>query len=236
MPLPETYLSQAPSDATGSLGKVIRLEDFKKKLKRCNGQLTIPTPEHYEAQGWVFSGAARKGQTSLWWGTPPGQGDIEFASTKANKQAKKIVSFVLEPEIPEFTQFDTASGTILQKGWREILRRVVMSGAASKEKVEKVFKVSLNHEGADNSCQACRKRGLVTKAQGASMLCTDHHMATLGIAERQQYIDYLLKQMLLKGESQVGHTTKEKQCQSSNSTEAKLQPKTSVEPSMSLNP
>ena len=231
MPLPKTYLCQAPQSIDNQLGRCISSTDLIKKLKKCNKQLTVPTPEQYESQGWQFSPAHIEGQTSLWWGNPPGQGDIDRNSTKANRQAKKIVSFVLGPNIPEFTQFNSQTGLIEQKGWREIIRRVVMSGAASKEKVHKVFKVDLDYEGQERVCAACAKKGLRTKTTGgAAALCVDHEMATMGYAERQDYIDYLSRQIMTRGPLQVGYSgNKEVLCPSSPSPETKPRQKTSDE-------
>lgn len=236
MPLPRTYLSQAPSGLEDQMGRCISSTDLIKNLKRCNRQITVPQPEHYKNQGWVFSDAHIEGQTSIWWGNPPGPGDISFASTKPNKKAMKITSIVLSPTIPEFTQFNSQTGLIENKGWREVCRRVIMCGAATKEKVEKVFKVSLDYEGDDDTCEACRKKGLTTKAFGARRLCVDHEMATLGISERQAFIDYLRKQTALRGESQVGYTTKEDMCHSSPSTGAKPPQKTSPSPCRTSKP
>lgn len=235
MPLPSTYLSQAPLNVDNQLGKCMSSSELLKKLKRCNKQLVAPTPEQVRAEGLEFAGGHLEGQTSLYWGQPATKGHFTNAvlnSTKPHHKGLKIVSFVLGPAIPEFTQFNISTGEIVQKGWREILRRVVMSGAATKEKVEKVFKVSLDYGGQENVCLACSKKGLRTKANGRKNLCVDHEMATLGISERQDYIDYLRRQFYLRGESQVGYTKapKEDACHSLPLQEEKPRPRMSGRP------
>ena len=228
MPLPETYLCQAPEGVENQLGRCLSSTQLVKMLKRCNPEIVVPTPEQVISQGFAFSSAHLEGQTSIWWGTPPVASEIERSATKPNKKALKITSIVLGPAIPEFTQFNPEEGLIEQKGWREVLRRVIMCGAATKEKVEKVFKVSLDYEGTERVCKACEKKGLRTRGYGANCLCVDHRMATMGIQERQDYLDYIERQMVLKGESQVGFTThKENACLSSPSQVRKPPQRTS---------
>ena len=177
---------------------------------------------------WENPGA-RVGHTSIWIGSPPFIGDIDFLSTKAYSKGKKVTSFIMSPTIPEYTQFNVTEGEIIARGWRDILRKFVMCHAATKERVEQVFKVTLDYEGTDGTCGACRKTGLISKAEGMAGLCAEHTWAIMDLEEQHLEQQYAMNQLLVNGDTQVGgsHDPKigEGLWHSSHSTDQKHQQK-----------
>lgn len=154
--LPTTPLLVAPSDAIDTLGTGMLHRDLIRGLRNANPNLCIPDPSTWE--GWYPGRAA--GMTSIWWGQPP--------------HAPKICAFHLGV-LPEFTQV-TPDG-ILRRGWRDVLARVIKIGAASRESLERQFKVSLLTGAPDTkACSICRLDGLITTTEKDG-LCAAHYTA-----------------------------------------------------------
>lgn len=161
MGLPSTYLLTAPSDSEDTLGMTMTSTDLVKGLRMCNPNLTVPDPSVFP---WYPLQA--NGHTTLWLGEP--------------FKGKKITVFRLGA-IPEWTQVDP-QGLIIARGWRSVLSRVIRTKCATQAAIERVFKISMEIVGVDNSCPQCRREGKgLVKATSATGMCDTH--------------DHLLKQI-----------------------------------------
>jgi len=151
--LPNTPLRAAPLDATSLFGGSILSEDLIKGLRRINNNIVTPLPEHYN-EWYPYK---KEGATCLWLGRP---GD-----------GVKITAFHLGP-VPEWTLM--GEGRLLRKGWRAIFDRVIRSKAATRQQIEREFRVSLEYDGRDKLCPRCFHEGMRVAGAGASGLCDTH--------------------------------------------------------------
>ena len=165
MPLPNTYLLGAPSDARNPFGEGMLSSDIIRGLKQANGNVVVPLPEHYER--WY---PGKKGGITCVWVGPPG------APTSVKVCALRLGM------VPEFTQLD-AAGDIIDLGWRAVLEKAIRARVASRRRLERIFKVNLNHDGKDKDCAWCRKEGVVgVTASHGSGLCDIHEDVRLNVA------------------------------------------------------
>src|SRR3990172_6308810 len=102
--IPKTYLSVAPLGCEEMFGREIPSDHLIAGLRKLNGNLNVPTPEHFD----YWYPLQKLGVTCLWLGQP-GLG-------------RKICAFRLGA-VPEFTQLGTG-GTWMVRGWRSIFEKV----------------------------------------------------------------------------------------------------------------
>ena len=154
MALKSSYLLTAPSDAVDALGVTMTSVDLIKGLRQCNANLTVPDPSVFP---WYP--LQMNGHTSMWIGEP--------------FKGRKITVLRLGA-IPEWTQLDP-TGLIIELGWRRILTKAIRAKAVTKRQIERVFKISMDVDGASGYCQQCRREGLgFVKSNSKSGMCDTH--------------------------------------------------------------
>lgn len=158
MGAPFNYLLAAPSEGDDALGHGMHHNDFMRRVRVCNPNLTIPDPSVHT---WYPGKAA--GQTAIWLGEP--------------LKGKKITTFHLGI-IPEWTQIDP-QGLIIRRGWRSVLQRLIARRCITKLAAERAFHITLDLGKPSDICQQCLREGrgrVPTKA--ASRLCDTHDKLT----------------------------------------------------------
>lgn len=156
MALPATPLMVAPPGLNRDpFGSAMSHSDLITGLRQINPQITEATPA---ASVWY---PGKNFMSCLWLGAPGGAG-------------KKISAFHYGP-IPEFSQMNP-DGSLMIKGWRQIFKKVIMSGAATQRQIEYKFKVTLETElGSGECCRECLKRGRQHRHDGGTLkLCKAH--------------------------------------------------------------
>lgn len=153
MGLPQTYLMSAPEGCQNPFGETILSDDFVRGMRCINP--AIRAWEQNSSDLW-YPG---KGRIScLWIGDPGGK-------------SKKLCAFPLGP-IPEFTQI-APDNEVLLLGWRAIFSDIIKTGGATRERIERQFKISLNHDEKDSACRQCRMYGTV-RPSDKDGLCRAH--------------------------------------------------------------
>ncbi len=168
MPLPNTYLCTAPIDLEHQLGRTIHSDTLIRTLQRINSRICAPDPDNFD---WWYP-MQKMGVTCIWIGQPPSKEQYLTDARWVLQRQKKITSMRFGP-IPEFTQL-TGKGRLICKGWRAIFSKVISSGAATQRQIERAFHVTLETDGSDKVCTACRKLGKTTKATSKYSLCNLH--------------------------------------------------------------
>lgn len=138
-------------------GQTILSDDLVRGLRCINPYLRVW--EEHSSEVW-YPGKGRI--NCLWLGEPGGKG-------------KKIAAYPLGP-VPEFTQLAPGSDEIILMGWREIFEDCMKAGVASKAAIERQFKVSLDYDDTDRSCDQCRRFGTAREAY-KDRLCRAHWSA-----------------------------------------------------------
>ncbi len=164
MTAPRTPLLVAPEGADDLLGRTMLTLDLVRGLRQVNRKLSIPDAED-DLRTPRF-----KGITTLWLGPPYAPG------------SKKICALHLGA-IPEWTQLD-ANGMMITRGWRAIFEKVVRSGAGTRTRIERVFRVNLSESSDNVLCAKCVREGRRERHNGGARHMCDLHETVYARVEK----------------------------------------------------
>ena len=148
--MPRTYILCAPSDATDPLGRVLTHIEILRRLRILNPLITAP----------LNANALAVAKTALWLGDPATPGNIPICAMPIGV-------------VPEFTQI-APNGTLIARGWRSVLDRVIKRRAATRGQLERAFGYISEADGLDKNCVKCRKLGNTVRATSHGGLCNVH--------------------------------------------------------------
>ena len=150
--IPNTYLLTAP-EFIDAFGAGMPSSDLIRGLKLANPRVYVPPPHAYTSGGPAATG------TGIWLGPPRTPGS-------------KFVCGMDCGTIPEWTQM--ADGKVIIRGWRAILQRCITVGVASRQRLERIFRVDLLVGKKSRFCPRCARMRQWVQACAASGLCEDH--------------------------------------------------------------
>ena len=150
--IPNTYLLTAP-EFKDALGTSMQSADLIRGLRLANSRVCVPTPH-----GYINGGSAATG-TGIWLGAPHAPGSTFICGMDCGT-------------IPEWTQM--ADGKVIIRGWRAILQRCITAGVASRQHLERIFRVDLLVGKKSRFCSRCARMREWVTATCASGLCDDH--------------------------------------------------------------
>lgn len=156
MSVPNTPLLIAPPGESDMLGRPMPGSDIERGLRRLNRLVYI------HKQGPIHSG--------IWIGKPGADG------------TRFICAFHLGM-VPEWSQI-ASDGKMIAKGWRAIFEKCVRGGVATRERIEREFRVSLQTGYASNLCTRCAKEGHRTTHNGGKWRLCDMHESIYDAADR----------------------------------------------------
>lgn len=173
MAVPHTYLLvPPPGEAEDFFGRGIHSSDVVARLKKINPRIVTNEPVD-AGRTLIPTARALPGITCLWLG-------------EAGGTAQKITSMRIGV-LPEYTQLGP-DGLEVCKGWRAIFEKVIKSGAARREQIERAFGVTLALMPETLLCRECLRRGKRRKNNGGvHQNCKFHENARL-MSERLREI------------------------------------------------
>lgn len=169
MGIPRNPLLVPPADTDPDdlLGRSMSSADLIRGLRRINPALTVPAPCDDNRTPRF------KGITTLWIGPPFAPGSTKICALHLGA-------------IPEWSQLDP-QGVLITRGWRAIFEKVVRTGAATQEQIERVFRISATRGVSDTLCGWCVREGRrVPHNHGRLKMC-DLHEGAYAAARRAHY-------------------------------------------------
>lgn len=152
MSVPFNYIITPPKHEKNPFGSAMTGIDLVKGLRQANPKVYVPEPR-----------PGNEGHTCIYLGDP---------------SFHRVICAFQYTFIPEWSQVHP-QGYIMQRGWRDILRRCVKHGVASQATLERIFKVNLDLTPAEPLCQRCLMDSKITSNVHASGLCSLHESARL---------------------------------------------------------